>query len=91
MKQSKRLISERRIRAHIFKAYDELNPDNIPREISQQMFDLLDEILGDIIDGFVENESCPGGRLIPTQQVEIRFSNDFDCYDEQEENNDNSE
>ena len=63
MKQSKRLISERRVRARIFKTYDQLNPDNKPREISSGVFVALDTALRFMIDDLVENESCANGRL----------------------------
>lgn len=63
MKQSKRLISERRVRTAIFAAYDEYNPDNKPREISAEVIDSLDEILWVLIEDVVEQEVCINGRL----------------------------
>ena len=63
MKQSTRLISERRVRAAIFKTYDQLNPDNKPREISAEVFTALDTALRFMIDDLVEQESCANGRL----------------------------
>jgi hypothetical protein len=61
--QSKRLISERRVRAAIFNAYDEHNPDNKPREISSEVFIAIDTALRAMIDDMVEQETCVNGRL----------------------------
>lgn len=63
MKQSKRLISERRVRAAIFEEYDERNPDNKPREISQEVIDALDEVVRSAISCLVVRGHCQGGRL----------------------------
>ena len=63
MKQSKRLISERRVRAYIFETFDDLNPDNKPREVSQEVFDALDEVLQYLISDQVCMASCENGRL----------------------------
>ena len=63
MKQSTRLISERRVRAAIFKTYDDVNPDNKPREISSEVFIALDTALRAMITDMVEQETCVNGRL----------------------------
>ena len=63
MKQSNRLISERRVRAAIFAAYDIMNPDNKPREISSEVFIALDTALRALIADMVEQETCVNGRL----------------------------
>lgn len=63
MKQSTRLISERRVRAAIFAAYDEQNPDNKPREIAVSVIDALDSIVMQLIYELVRQEDCSSGRL----------------------------
>ena len=57
------LISKRRTRAVIFRTYDQLNPDNKPREISKEVFIALDTALRAMITDMVEQETCVNGRL----------------------------
>ena len=63
MEQSNMLISKRRVRAAIFKAYDDKNPDNKPREISAEVFTALNTLLWVSITDLVEQETCVNGRL----------------------------
>lgn len=63
MIQSNMLISKRRTRAVIFRTYDQLNPDNKPREISKEVFIALDTALRAMITDMVEQETCVNGRL----------------------------
>jgi len=63
MIQSNRLISERRVRAAIFAAYDEHNPDNKPREISQDIINALDSMVQEAIKYCVIQGHCQNGRL----------------------------
>lgn len=63
MKQSIRLISERRVRAAIFKTYDQLNPDNKPREISRSVIDSLDIAIRELISDMIYHAPVENGRL----------------------------
>lgn len=63
MKQSEKLISERRVRAAILTAYDEYNPDNKPREISNSIITALDEAIKELIIDIAKQAPCNNGRV----------------------------
>lgn len=63
MKQSTRLISERRVRAYILWQYGEDNPDNKPREISRSVIDSLDIAIRELISDMIYHAPVENGRL----------------------------
>jgi hypothetical protein len=73
MKQSKRLISERRVRAYIYETFQDLNPDNKPREISQKVYDALDTVVKEAVQGLVFQAPCLGGRLIQEGRFFVEY------------------
>jgi len=73
MIQSDMLISKRRVRAAIFAAYDEYNPDNKPQEITGSVFNALNSAVERMIHEIIQQEDCSSGRLKDTGHLHIEY------------------